>query len=117
MKASHGSSIWVTVLGCLVSLALTLTVVLPASAQESTEQVYMRQCASCHAADGGGKTPAGKRTGARDFSLDKVQNQTDAQLIEITAKGKKEMPGYAKSLTDKQIKDLVAYIRTMGKKK
>jgi len=77
----------------------------------------MRECASCHAADGCGETPAGKRTHARDFRLPEVQNQTDAQLIEITAKGKKGMPGYAGRLKDTQIKDLVAYIRAMGKKK
>jgi len=115
MKASHLRYAGVTGVGCLVLLALTA--ILPTSKQETTEKLYMRDCAICHAADGCGETPAGKRTHARDFRLPEVQNQTDAQLIQITAKGKKEMPGYAKSLTDDQIKDLVAYIRAMGKQK
>jgi mono/diheme cytochrome c family protein len=69
----------------------------------------------CHGADGRGDTPMGKKTGARDFASPEVQKQTDAQLIEITAKGKNKMPGYEKKLTDDQIKQLVAYIRTLKK--
>jgi cytochrome c6 len=47
-----------------------------------------------------------------------VQKQTDAQLIDVTANGKgKKMPAYKGKLTDDQIKELVGYIRGIGKKK
>ena len=52
----------------------------------------------------------------RDFASPEVAKETDAELIEITAKGRNKMPGYANSLKDAQIKELVAYIRDLAKK-
>jgi cytochrome c6 len=40
---------------------------------------------------------------------------TDASLIAITKDGKGKMPAYTGKLTDDQIKDVVAYIRTLQK--
>jgi mono/diheme cytochrome c family protein len=59
----------------------------------------------------------GKNMNLRDLRSADVQKQTDEQLFEITAKGKNKMPGYEKSLKESQIKDLVAYIRDLAKKK
>ncbi len=87
------------------------------SAQSDAAKLYKSKCAICHGADGSGATPAGKKLGARDFRFSEVQKQTDAQLVEITAKGKAKMPGFEKSLTSEQIKQLVAYIRELSKKK
>src|SRR5271167_418553 len=89
----------------------------PAWAQEDAASLYKAKCAVCHAADGSGNTPAGKKLGARDFASPEVQSETDAQLIEITAKGKNKMPAYASSLKDAQIKELIDYIRDLAKKK
>jgi mono/diheme cytochrome c family protein len=75
------------------------------------------KCASCHAADGSGDTPAGKKLSVRDFRSEEVQKQTDAQLAEIINKGKNKMPAYEKSLKEAQVKELVAYIRALAKKK
>jgi cytochrome c6 len=86
-------------------------------AQGDAASLYKTKCAACHGADGRGDTVVGKKLGARDFASSDVQNETDAQLIEITAKGKNKMPGYEKSLKDSQIKDFVAYIRELAKKK
>lgn len=106
----------------LLILAIICTLAMlsgTAAADDSaaTEKLFKAKCQSCHAADGSGNTPAGKKVGARDVRLPEAQKQTDAQLIEITAKGKKKMPAYEKKLTEQQIKDLVAYIRELGKKK
>ena len=78
---------------------------------------YKAKCQMCHAADGSGKTPAGEKMGAHDLRSPDVVKQTDAQMTEITAKGKNKMPGFAGKLTDAQIKDVVAYIRELQKKK
>ncbi|MCI0352120.1 MAG: cytochrome c [Acidobacteriales bacterium] len=83
----------------------------------ATEKLWKTKCQSCHAADGSGNTPAGKKVEARDLRLAEIQKQNDAELFEITKKGKNKMPGYDKKLSDQQIKDLVAYIRELGKKK
>jgi cytochrome c6 len=87
------------------------------SAAQGGAATYKAKCVMCHGADGKGDTPAGKKMGVRDFSSAEVQKQTDDQLAEITAKGKNKMPAYGKSLKESEIKDLVAYVRELGKKK
>jgi mono/diheme cytochrome c family protein len=42
---------------------------------------------------------------------------SDAELTAITTDGKGKMPAYGKSLKPDQIKDLVAYIRSLAKMK
>jgi mono/diheme cytochrome c family protein len=100
----------------LVLLLFLLAVLLsPGALGEAVQDLYKTKCAMCHAANGSGDTAMGKKLGARAFASPEVQKQTDAQLIEITAKGKNKMPAYEKKLTDDQIKQLVAYIRTFKK--
>jgi len=103
--------------GAVIALALALFSLLPAGAQSTAEKLYKTKCAMCHAADGTGSTPAGKRLHLRDLRSSEVQKQTDAQLTEIITKGKKDMPAYEKNLKETQIKGLVAYIREMAKEK
>ena len=79
------------------------------------KDAYQKKCAMCHGADGKGETPTGKSMKLRDLGSDDVQKQSDAQLIDITANGKAKMPAYKGKLTDEQIKDVVAFIRTLKK--
>lgn len=83
-------------------------------AQDATG-TYKAKCAMCHGADGKGSA-TGLKMGAHDFTSDDVQKQTDAQLTETITKGKGKMPAYEGKLKDTDIKDLVAYIRGLGKK-
>jgi mono/diheme cytochrome c family protein len=76
---------------------------------------YKAKCMMCHAADGSGSTPAGKAMGAIPFSSPALVKASDADLIAATTKGKGKMPAYSGKLTDAQIKDVVAYIRTLQK--
>lgn len=75
---------------------------------------YKGKCAMCHGADGKGSA-MGQKMGVHDFTSTDVQKETDAQMTEIIAKGKAKMPAYAGKLQDAEIKDLVAYIRTLAK--
>jgi mono/diheme cytochrome c family protein len=86
-------------------------------AQGTAEATFKAKCAGCHGADGGANTPAAKALGARDFQSPDVQKQTDAQLVDIVTNGKNKMPKYGDKLKDPEIKDLVAYVRALGKKK
>jgi mono/diheme cytochrome c family protein len=91
--------------------------VAPAALADDAAALYKTKCAMCHAADGSGNVPMGQKTGAHDFRSPEIQKMTDAQLTEITTKGKNKMPGYDKKLTAEEIKGLVAYVRELGKKK
>ena len=85
-------------------------------AQSSGADTYKAKCQMCHAADGSGNTPAGKSMKAIPFSSPDIVNASDASLIADTKNGKGKMPAYAGKLTDAQITDVVAYIRTLQKK-
>ncbi len=90
--------------------------VVPARSQD-TAGLYKAKCAACHGAEGKGDTPMAKNLGVRDFASPEVQKETDEELFAITQKGRNKMPAYGSSLKDAQIKDLVGFIRDLGKKK
>jgi cytochrome c5 len=78
--------------------------------------IYKEKCQKCHGADGKGDTPAGKKFKAMDFARPEVQKASDADLIKIMDDGKEKMPSYKGKLSDADIKALVAYCRSLGKK-
>jgi len=96
--------------------AAMFLLVTPAMSQGGGEKVYKAKCASCHGADGAGATPAGKATKARDFCSDEVKKEADEEWTTTIVKGKNKMPAYDKKLTDAEVKDVVAYIRSLCKK-
>jgi mono/diheme cytochrome c family protein len=79
------------------------------------EKVYKAKCASCHGPDGKGDTAAGKATKARDLGSADVKKESDAEWTDIIVKGKNKMPAYDKKLTDAEVKDVVAYMRSLAK--
>jgi mono/diheme cytochrome c family protein len=87
-----------------------------AFAQGSGADIYKSKCQMCHGADGTGNTPAGKSTKVNPFNSPDVIKMSDDELIAVTKKGKNKMPAYAGKLTDDQIKDVIAHIRTLQKK-
>ena len=87
----------------------------PTRAQGAGEKTYKAKCASCHGADGHGATPAGKATKARDFCADEVKKESDAEWTAIILKGKNKMPVYDKKLSEGEVKEVVAYIRSICK--
>ncbi len=107
--------------GVVAVFALVVAAGIPTSSRAADakegENLYKTKCAACHGADGSGNTAVGKKMNIRDFRSPEVQKQSDDQLFEIIAKGKNKMPAYEKSLQEAQIKELVAYIREMGRKK
>jgi cytochrome c553 len=89
--------------------------VMAAHADDPTgTKLYATYCGACHGSAGkGGFAPA---IGSSDY----LTAKDDATLIQITGEGKagSGMPAWAKSkggtLTDDQIKDIVAYLRSLG---
>lgn len=98
--------------------ALALVFVSITARADDSASVYKAKCAACHAPDGSGSSATGKALGVPDLRSDATQKQTDAQLIDSITNGKgKKMPAYEGKLSDDQIKDLVAYMRDLAKKK
>lgn len=84
--------------------------------QEPGANTYNAKCATCHAADGSGSTPAGKATKTPSFNSPEMLKMSDAEFLADTRNGKGKMPAYAGKLSEKEITDSVAYIRTLQKK-
>jgi cytochrome c6 len=101
-------------LATLLAFGMILLCNSPVQAQDAAA-TYKAKCVMCHGADGKGSA-VGVKMGAHDFTSADVQKQTDAQLTEAITKGKGKMPAYEGKLKDTEIKDLVAYIRSLGKK-
>jgi cytochrome c6 len=100
---------------CTFIAAFTLIFSTSVFAADSGADVFKTKCASCHGASGAGDTAMGKSMKLRDLGSAEVQSQSDADLTNVIAKGKKPMPGYEGKLTNDQIQDLVKYIRTLKK--
>jgi cytochrome c6 len=100
----------------LIMLALSLAIWSKPAAADDAAPTYKAKCAACHGADGKGDSPIGKKMGLRDFASPEVQKMSDGELTTIIADGKDKMPSYKKSLKPEQIKDLVGYVRSLGKK-
>lgn len=85
-----------------------------------TAKIYASKCAMCHAKDGKGNPAMAKmyKIDPKLMSLvgEDTAKHTDAELIKITTDGLEKMPAYKGKLTETEIKDLVAYIRTLAKK-
>ncbi len=95
----------------LAVLGLIAGMAMPALAADGAA-IYKAKCAMCHGPDG---SKANAAMGIKPLSGPEVQAQSDAQLTEVTSKGKGKMPAYAGKLSDEEIKAVVAYIRTLKK--
>jgi len=101
---------------CLaIVVAAALLLCTKTRADDKSAATYKAKCVSCHGADGKGDTPAGKSTKVRSFADAEVVKASDDDLAGIIEKGKGKMPGYGKSMKPDDIKNMVAYIRSLTK--
>ncbi len=79
--------------------------------------IFKAKCVSCHGADASGNTAMGKKNSIPDLRSSVVQDVTDAELAAMIANGKpggmSEKAHKNKALTEDQIKDVVAYLRSI----
>jgi mono/diheme cytochrome c family protein len=87
----------------------------PLAAAGEGETLFKAKCAACHGPDGAGQTAVGKSMKIKDLRSDEVQKESDAALTDVIMNGKNKMPAQ-KTLKPEQVKDLVGYIRDLGKK-
>jgi mono/diheme cytochrome c family protein len=80
------------------------------------QKVFSEKCVRCHGEDGSGDTAVGQALGAYDLRSAAVQKLTDAEIYTQIDKGKANMPPFGPDLNKTQINDLIAYVRSLGKK-
>jgi cytochrome c6 len=121
MQQSAGKKIRWMVGGLIAGLAVAVVMALPtgthAASGSTGAELFKSKCAGCHGPDAKGQTSMGKMLKVKDLTSEEVQKQSDAELHDIIAKGKKPMPAYGTQLKKEQIDDLVAYLRELAKKK
>jgi mono/diheme cytochrome c family protein len=86
------------------------------AAPRSADELYSKNCASCHGRDGRSKTLKGKLNHARNLSDPEWQNRvSDERIFNSIMNGKGKMPPYAKKLSEQEIDSLVPYVRGLKK--
>jgi mono/diheme cytochrome c family protein len=83
-----------------------------AFAETPGDATYKAKCASCHGATGTPSAGMAKMMGIKAASDPAVKALTDAQMTAAIKDGKGKMKPIA-GLTDAQIKDVVAYYRSL----
>ncbi|MGC9157660.1 MAG: c-type cytochrome [Terracidiphilus sp.] len=94
---------------------LAACIVGPAYTQTSGAAIYNAKCAMCHGSNGLAATPMAKSMKILSFKAPAMMKASNAQLFASTKNGKNRMPAYKGRLTDAQINEVVAYIRTLQK--
>jgi mono/diheme cytochrome c family protein len=96
-------------------ILLAASIAAPAFAQSAGADTYKAKCAMCHGPDGTAATPVAKAMKIVSFKDPTMVKAPDAEFIAATKSGKGKMKGFAGTLSDAQIKEVVSYIRTLQK--
>lgn len=73
-------------------------------------ETYALHCEGCHGADGRSIEP-----GVPDFSMGDALFQPDADLFAKIRKGTDTMPAFRGVLNDSEVRDVIAYLRSLRK--
>src|SRR6266568_3114801 len=85
--------------------------------QKGAEDTFNRKCAVCHAKDGSGNTPRGKKYSVKDIRTT-IKKQSEEEMITIVTKGKGDnMDAFGDELKADEIKAVVEYYRGLAKSK
>ncbi len=106
-------------LAAFLAVLVTMAGPAPAWAQKNIQQVFEKTCASCHGADGAGKTEAAAKLKIPDLRSKEVQQLSDKELFDTIAygTGHKQYPHawLDRGINGALIRDLVDYVRQLAK--
>ncbi len=106
------------ILGSVLLLAIAIPL-LSAGKGDATagKEVYMKRCATCHGPAGEGKEAIAKmlKVELHHLGSKEVQAKSDADLRKIITQGTGKMKPVT-GLSDAEIANLIAYVRTLAKK-
>ncbi len=79
--------------------------------------VYTRSCQKCHGLDGAGMPAIAKalKVEMKPLGSEEAQKMTDEEMAKAIKEGKGKMAKIS-ALTDKDVADVIAYVRTFAKK-
>lgn len=103
----------------IVSLALLFAGAVSLRAADAKE-IWEKDCAKCHGADGKGKTKMGEKLGVKDMTDAKVQEEMkDADATKAIKEGVKDgdktkMKAFS-DLSDDEVKALLKFVRDFKK--
>lgn len=93
----------------------------PVAFSATAKENWDQHCGKCHAADGSGKTVVGGKLKIKDYTTADGQKFSDEEAHKAikegvkNAAGKEVMKGFADKVSDAEITDLVAHIRSLKK--
>ena len=97
------------IVAIVISLGSTV-----AFAQSSGSATYIPKCAGCHGTNGVVVSAPAKSMGALDADDPYIKSLTASQMFSSIKNGKGRMPPFKARLTDAEIRDAVAFFRTLG---
>ena len=80
---------------------------------DPAQALFTKNCASCHGKDGKGKTPIGRKFGAKDLtSIQSTSEQIEKQIVQGMKEknGTVKMPAFGGSLSKDEITALRDYV-------
>lgn len=106
------------ILGLMLLLVFVTSLLLASGGDaEAGKALYKKRCVACHGKEGEGKAAIAKRLKVelRHLGSEEVQAQSDEQLRKYLVEGtEKKKP--VRRLSDEDIANLIAYMRTLAKK-
>jgi mono/diheme cytochrome c family protein len=82
------------------------------------KQVYQARCVLCHGPEGKGDGPAAAALNPKPRNHTDgayMNSRTDEQLLEVIHNGKGAMPAWKAVLSEKEMQDVLKYVRTLAK--
>ena len=112
-------------------VVVCLAMVIPATARQQNAvpstpksvadggNLYNRSCASCHGKAGTGDGPAAKQLNPKPSNLvdaEWAHGTSDSEIFAVIRSGvpKTAMKGFASKMTEREIWDILNYLRSMG---
>lgn len=92
----------------VVTMALFMAATVQASDIFKGREVYELHCESCHGSDGASIDPD-----TPDFSRGESLYVPDGELVRRLREGSIMKPAYRGLLTDQEMRDVIAYVRTL----
>ena len=80
---------------------------------DAGQALFTKNCASCHGKDGKGKTPIGRKFGAKDLTaIQSTPEQIEKQIVQgmNDKKGTVKMPAFGANLSASEITTLRDYV-------